>query len=190
MTASEFRRRLRHLPDAAGSRRVARYGFQHAAVLIPIVRLGDGYGFLFTKRTDRVETHKGQVSFPGGVIDQADADYIAAALREAEEEIDLPKESVSILGVLDDFATPTGFVITPVVGLIEELPPLTPNIEEVDEVFQVAVDFFVDQTHATSEVKRVEGIDREVWYYRTGSHTIWGATAAIIRSLLQTLQLL
>ena len=190
MAASDFRQRLFQSLAIAGSARVTRPGYQHSAVLVPIVNSEDGLSFLFTKRTETVETHKGQVSFPGGVIDRNDADIITTALREAEEEIGMPRQAVQIVGVLDDLATPTGFVITPVVGFIETLPPLTANVEEVDEVFQVPVDFFIERANATAGMRMIEGTQLEVWYYKTGSHTIWGATAAIIRSLLQRLQVL
>ncbi len=190
MNTVEFRQRLQRLPAATASTRITRDGFKHAAVLIPIVRIGDKDTLLFTRRTDRVETHKGQISFPGGVIDQTDTDVVDTALREAEEEIGISRDAVSVLGVLDDLETPTGFVITPVVGLIEKLPPLTPNTEEVEEIFQVGMEVFLDEAAVKTEVRPVGGIDRTIWYYTTGSHTIWGATAAIIRSLLRTMQLL
>ena len=190
MATADIPQRLFQSLAGSGSTRVTRPGYQHAGVLVPIVNSEDGLSFLFTKRTETVETHKGQVSFPGGVIDRNDANIIATALREAEEEIGMPREAVQIVGVLDDLATPTGFVITPVVGFVETLPTLTPNAEEVDEVFQVPLDFFIERANAAAELRMIEGIQLEVWYYKTGPHTIWGATAAIIRSLLQRLQLL
>lgn len=163
--------------------------YQRAAVLVPLIWQGGQFTFLFTKRTDSVETHKGQISFPGGVVDAGDVDDIHAALREAHEEIGLPPSSVEVVGVLDDVPTPTGFVITPVVSIIRKLPPLTPNSDEVSEVFEVPLAFFTDPTSGRTELREVGGKHYEVWFYEHAHHLIWGATAMIVRMLLKKLQL-
>ena len=164
-------------------------GYQRAGVLVPIVSIGGVYQFLFTKRTETVETHKGQVSFPGGVVDRRDRDIVETALREAWEEIGIRKEEVETIGVLDDLQTPTGFIITPIVGLITNPPTLSVNSLEVAEVFHIPVAFFADPANGRKEMRVIGGTQREVWYYETETHTIWGATAIIIRSLLATLQM-
>jgi 8-oxo-dGTP pyrophosphatase MutT (NUDIX family) len=165
-------------------------GFQRAGVLVPIVNSRGRYDFLFTKRTEHVETHKGQVSFPGGMVDQTDEGIVQTALREAREEVGISEQAIEIQGLLDDLATPTGFIITPVVGLIENLPPLAINTEEVAEAFRIPVGFFSDPKAGRRAVKEFRGEQREVWYYEYGAHTIWGATAIIVRSLLEKLSLL
>ena len=189
MDGATFRRLVRDSLHAGKSVQIPSHGLQRAGVLVPIVMTTNGCTFLFTKRTEHVETHKGQISFPGGVIDQADAGIVETALREAYEEIGLPREAVEVLGLLGDLATPTGFVITPVVGWVAALPPLAINTDEVDEVFQVPVQFFAEGGKGRMEPRNVQGRAHEVWYYDTGSHIIWGATAAIIRSLLQMVHL-
>ena len=162
-------------------------GFAHAAVLIPLVVRANAVELLLTKRTEKVETHKGQVSFPGGMADTTDTTLIVTALREADEEIGLPATHVEVLGLLDDMATPTGFVITPVVGIVAALPELHINADEVEEIFYVALEFFADPANGRTEVREFQGRSREVWFYDCGNHLVWGATAMIIRSLLQRL---
>lgn len=164
-------------------------GFRRAAVLVPVLPAGDGSGLLLTKRTDEVETHKGQISFPGGVTDQRDRDIVHTALRESEEELGIDPGGVEILGILDDLATPTGFVITPVVGLLSSLPVLKINPVEVAEAFVVPVAFFLDPANGHVEQRMFRGENREVWFYGSGDRLVWGATAMIIRSLLARLDL-
>ena len=175
---------------ATGTRKEVRIdGFHRAAVLVPIVRSTDTYELLFTKRTEVVETHKGQISFPGGMVDDHDPDVVHAALREAHEEVGIPNTAVETVGLLDDLPTPTGFVITPVVGIIDNLPQLRVNDIEVEEVFHMPLLFFADPANGRMELREFQGRKRDVWYYESGNHTIWGATAMIIRSLLEKIDL-
>lgn len=175
---------------ATGTRKEVKIdGFHRAAVLVPIVRSNDMYELLFTKRTEVVETHKGQISFPGGMVDDDDPDLAHAALREAYEEVGIPVTAVETVGLLDDLPTPTGFVITPVVGIIENPPQLRVNNIEVEEVFRMPLLFFADPENGRVELREFQGKKREVWYYESGKHVIWGATAMIIRSLLKKLDL-
>lgn len=165
-------------------------GYWRAGVLVPLVFAPTGIELLFTKRTDSVETHKGQVSFPGGMVDENDHDIIATALREANEEVGIHSDDVDVVGLLSDLATPTGFIITPVVAFLRPAVALTLNWVEVAEVFHVPLEFFADPRHGRRELRMVLGKEREVWHYDTGSHVIWGATAAIVRSLLTVLHLI
>ena len=162
-------------------------GFRRAGVLVPLILGAEGGDLLFTKRTDHVETHKGQISFPGGMADESDADIVHTALREAEEELGIGRDLVDIKGILDDLAVPSGFIITPVVGILGALPPLTPNPREVAEAFTVPLAFFCNPANGRSELKEYRGVRREVWFYEHGEHDIWGATAMIVRSLLLNL---
>lgn len=162
-------------------------GYVRAAVLLPLTPVGADYHMLLTRRTDHVETHKGQVAFPGGMKEEADGSMVDTALRETEEEIGISPAAIRIAGILDDLATPTGYVITPVVGLLTAVPPLVPNAAEVAEVFSAPLSFFADGRNARSERRRLHGKEYEVWSYSRGGHLIWGVTAAIIRSLLRTL---
>ena len=169
---------------------LAAEGFRRAGVLVPLI-LGAGRpDLLFTRRTDHVETHKGQISFPGGTVDEGDADIVHTALREAEEELGIGANLIDIRGILDDHAVPSGFIITPVVGILDALPLLTPNPQEVAEAFTVPFGFFCNPANGRSELREYRGGRREVWFYEHGGHIIWGATAMIVRSLLLTLGVL
>ncbi len=155
-----------------------------AGVLVPFFERHGQLHLLLTRRTDTVEHHKGQISFPGGAWDSGDVSATATALREAEEEIGLARDQVEIFGPIDDLATPTGFCITPVVGVIPHLPALQPHPHEVSEILYVPLTVFTDSANEEMfEVER-DGIRRRVYRYRFGSHEIWGATAAIIREFL------
>lgn len=187
--ANDLRTRLSELATRR-STRITIDGYHSAGVLVPIILACEPPALLFTKRTEFVETHKGQVSFPGGMMDHQDRDIVATALREAWEEVGIPGAAVKIAGTLDDLPTPTGFVITPVVGTIEQLPPLTVNKDEVADVFQVPLTFFSDPTNGRTEQREFRGKRHDVWYYQSGNHTIWGATAMIIRSLLKRLDMI
>lgn len=162
-------------------------GLARAAVLVPLLAAGAEPRLLFTRRTDTVETHKGQISFPGGVEDPGDGTPEATALREAEEEVGIVPGDVATLGRLDDFRTPTGFLVTPVVGLLSREPALRPNRDEVAEVFTVPLAFFLDPGNGWTERRTAQGRAYDVWFYRHGDNVIWGVTGGIIRSLVSAL---
>ncbi len=159
-----------------------------AGVLVPLFEKLGALHVLLSRRTESVEHHKGQVSFPGGVRERTDRTIIDTALRETEEEIGIQRPEVEILGLLDDFQTPSGFCITPVVGYLRSISPLRLNPKEVSEVFDVPLSFFLDNTNERVE-QRVRG-DRvaKVYFYRYEEYEIWGATAAMIRSFLLDLR--
>ena len=161
-----------------------------AAVLIALVRSereGD-YDLILTLRTETVEHHKGQVSFPGGAVDDADSDDIAAALREAEEEVGIPASDIRILGTMDTIVASKHFLITPVVGYLDQKPRLSLQPHEVAEAFTVPLSFFSDPANETTEMRLVERLLRKVYCYRYGGFTIWGITGMIIRQFVQLLE--
>ena len=189
ITSEEIRAKIGALGKRDDRERLSIEGFRQAGVLVPIILDTVTPELLFTKRTELVETHKGQISFPGGMTNPEDEDVVRTALREAEEEIGIPGSAVEIVGTLDDLPTPTGFVITPVVGVIKKLPRLSPNRDEVADIFQVPLSFFVDSRNGRAEIREFRGVRREIWFYQRGEHSIWGATAMIVRSLLKNLDL-
>ena len=143
---------------------------------------------LLTKRTSDVEHHKGQISFPGGSADAMDHDIVDTALREAEEEIGLPRDGIDILGMFDDYWTPSGFRITPVLGYLSELPLLERNAVEVEEILEVPVSFFLNRGNERVKKLRRGNEEIDVYFYTHGHNEIWGATAAMLRSFLHSLQ--
>ncbi len=156
-------------------------------MLLPLFHKKDTLHLLFTMRTETVEHHKGQISFPGGAVDEGDTDSATTALRESEEEISLHRSEVEVLGVLDDYNTPSGYAITPVVGYLRAIPTLTPSSHEVAEIFDVPLDFFLDRANERMIPVKRNGKWREVYFYNYGRYEIWGVTAAILRSFLSAL---
>lgn len=155
-----------------------------AAVLVPVLD-GAEPALLFTRRTEQLRHHAGQVAFPGGRIEAADADAVEAALRESEEEIGLPRSAVRPLGYLDCFETVSGFCVTPVVAQVAPGTPLRPQPDEVAEVFDVPLTFFLDPANLHTRRMDYRGRPRDVYEFRHGGHTIWGATAGILVNLLR-----
>lgn len=163
-------------------------GFTQASVLILLFPSSHGVSTILTKRTDLVDTHKGQISFPGGMADRTDKDFIHTALREAQEEIGLKLEDVEVLGALDDHAVPSQFLITPVVAYSPHRPSIQPNAVEVAEVFEVPLDFFNSDKDCWSEEREFRGAKHRIWFYSFEGKIIWGATAGMIRNLLSLLK--
>jgi 8-oxo-dGTP pyrophosphatase MutT (NUDIX family) len=161
------------------------HGLSRAAVLFPIIEDSGSAEILLTKRTDLVEHHKGQIAFPGGMMDPEDKDAEATALREAEEEIGLPPGLVRILGRTDDLITPTGFIITPVIAELIERPRIILNKREVEEAFYAPVSLFLNASQEKTSEREWQGKKETVFSYQFGEHRIWGVTAAIIRGFLR-----
>ena len=159
-----------------------------AAVLVPIVDRAGDPSLLFVKRTDRVGHHKGQIAFPGGVVDPDDASFLDAALRECEEEIALPRAAVEPLGVLDDSETvATQFVITPVVGVVRRPVAWQPDGHEIEKVIEVPFHLLADEGSFRVEHLERDGVTRPVYFFDYEGDTIWGATARILKHYLELL---
>ena len=162
-----------------------RPGLRSAGVLVPLLPQERGLRVLLIRRPTSLRTHAGQIALPGGARDDDDADLAATALREAHEEIGLDPERVEVLGQLDEVWTPSGFVMTPIVGWVEHPNELIPNATEVDELVTTSV-----------EELTAPGVFREeLWDYQEKSHrmvffdlaagTVWGATSRILFRFLQ-----
>jgi len=158
---------------------------QRAAVLVPIVVGGSSERLLLTRRTENLPTHPGQVAFPGGYIREPGEDAVAAALREAQEEIGLPPERVRVLGLLDDLPTHTDAVaVTPVVALIEDLPALRPQTNEVARIFTIPLAELGESGRWRSGIDRTDARERTVHYFDHDGETLWGLSARIVLGLL------
>ena len=167
-----------------------------AAVLVPLLPRPEGLHVLFTERSKELRAHAGQISFPGGRVDPVDPDVRAAALREAHEEVGLDAEHVEILGMLDDCPTfVTGFVITPVVGLIDPLAftaagryPWNPSPAEIAALLELPLADFRDPRNLRIEMREREGRMFELYWYTVQGQVVWGATARILSQLIQLAQ--
>lgn len=161
-----------------------------AAVLIPLYQEDGDWKLLFTRRTESVDVHAGQVSFPGGQIEASDGTVVAAALREAQEEIGLDPADVETLGQLNPLFTVTQFLVTPVVGVIPWPYPLALNPAEVVRTFGVPIEWLADPNHLEVQERQplMPGRNVPVYYFKEfEGETIWGVTARITVNLLQML---
>lgn len=155
---------------------------RQAAVLVPIVRRPEP-GLLLTQRSAKLRKHPGQVAFPGGAVDSTDASLIAAALREAQEEVAIPPESVEIIGMLPPVDSVTGFQVTPVVGVIPPNLHYHASVDEVSSVFEMplAEALRLGRYHPLDIHRR--GDSHRVWLSWYQHYFVWGMTAGIIREL-------
>jgi 8-oxo-dGTP pyrophosphatase MutT (NUDIX family) len=160
-----------------------------AAVLIPIYMLRDEFHIILTKRTDRVEHHKGEISFPGGARDPGDGDLTATALRESDEEIGLRPEHVEIVGRVDDFITVSQFHVTPYVGVIDAATSpyvWVPQEREVAEILEVPLGHLLDPANLVLEQRTLaDGRTAVMESFRWREHRVWGATARMLKNFLE-----
>ena len=187
MDIGELRARLKRAPptftvygdDGTEGREAASTA---AAVLIPVV-LHEELTVLFTQRTAHLKSHAGQVSFPGGRAEPGDASAEYTALREAEEEIGLRRERVELLGRLPDYRTRTGFRVSPVIGVVVPPLELAPDPREVESVFEVPLDFLLDERNRERRTREFQGLQVGYYVYEYQGHMIWGATAGMLVNL-------
>lgn len=202
LTPEALRGRFLHPPDWTPEHSVEKR-FENrlpaaAAVLVPLV-MRQELTLLLTERSTRLSTHSGQVAFPGGRTDDSDVDAVDTALREATEEIGLPRDHVEVLGTLPIYVTGTAYIITPVVALVKPGFVLQPNPDEVADVFEVPLRYLMNPAHHRRHEFEFDGVTRQ-WlsmpYVDRGSITegadakeryIWGATAGMLRNLYRFL---
>ncbi|HET7634626.1 MAG TPA: CoA pyrophosphatase [Burkholderiales bacterium] len=158
-----------------------------AAVLVPLINRQSGIQLLFTHRTSHLANHPGQISFPGGRVEGGDASREDAALREAEEEVGLPRAAVDVLGRLPDYEIPSGFRITPVVGWIAPPFVLALNPREVVEAFEAPLAHFLDPGNYQQRSYDYSGRHRDYLAVPYRGRFIWGATAGMLYSLCRAL---
>jgi 8-oxo-dGTP pyrophosphatase MutT (NUDIX family) len=158
-----------------------------AAVLIPITNR-DEPGVILTTRPDFLRSHAGQVAFPGGKVDDSDADEIAAALREAHEELAIPPHKVRVVGTTDVYYSGSGYRITPVVGIIPPDLDLIANPQEVEDWFEVPLSFLIDPANAVQKSANWNGFDRSYYDMNWQGRRIWGVTAGIIANFVRRLR--
>jgi 8-oxo-dGTP pyrophosphatase MutT (NUDIX family) len=173
----------RHIPDLLSDAAFARDGrATPAAVLIAITDVPEDPQVILTQRPRSMRDHPGQVAFPGGKIDPGE-DAITAALREAEEELALPREAVRVIGTSDVYHTGTGFIVTPVVGVVPPDLALRPDPVEVADWFQAPLSLLLDPASWTTNETFWRGATRRYLELDWQGYRIWGVTAAIIANL-------
>lgn len=173
-------------PELAAEVLASRSPLRPAAVLVPVVARPK-LTVLLTQRTDGMAHHAGQVAFPGGKMEPGDADPIATALREAEEEVGLDRRFVEPLGYLDAYRTGTGYRIFPVVALVRDGFDLTLDPREVADAFEVPLAFLMDEQNHRTHVRPWRGVDRRFYAMPFAQRYIWGATAGIMKNMHQRL---
>jgi 8-oxo-dGTP pyrophosphatase MutT (NUDIX family) len=169
-------------------RRLSQNETTPAAVLLLLYeKAGEPY-IVLTRRTEDVEHHKGEISFPGGAFDPQDGDLLTTALREAEEEIGVRPEDVQVLGRLDDMITITGFAVSPFVGLLPTPSyPFAVNALEVAELVEVPLPHLMDERNLEQDEDRLGNRWWPILAYHYGEHRIWGATARILKGFFDHL---
>lgn len=160
-----------------------------AAVLVPIVAHPGRPTVLLTKRTDHLRDHAGQVSFPGGRVEELDEDVVATALRETEEEIGLSRDYVEVVGQLANYETRTGFEVTPVVGVVTPGFELALDRFEVAEAFEVPLSFILDARNHQRQSRVWKSAERHFYVLPYEDYFIWGATAGMLVNLHERLAL-
>ncbi|HUU77451.1 MAG TPA: CoA pyrophosphatase [candidate division Zixibacteria bacterium] len=160
-------------------------GSKRGAVLIPIFeRKGELY-ILFTKRTEELPTHKGQISFPGGKKEEKDESLLGCALRETYEEIGLPADKFQILGELNQTkTTSSNFLLSAFVGKLSYPFELNVNKQEVQEILEVPLNEFLQEESWKKSILTLDGEKIEIWFFHYRNHIIWGATALLLRELI------
>jgi 8-oxo-dGTP pyrophosphatase MutT (NUDIX family) len=179
---------IRDLLNSRSRKAIEEHGasLRRAAVLIPLFKTASEYRILFTKRTDTVDAHKGQISFPGGKIEDEDVSPLETALREADEEIGLSRKDVTVLGQMDDARTlSSNYIVHPFVGLIPYPYDFKTSVQEVRELIEVPFQVFLSGDSAGENTPVVyEGVTYQSLAYYHRGEVIWGATARIMRNLV------
>ncbi|MEO1251668.1 MAG: CoA pyrophosphatase [Pseudomonadota bacterium] len=159
-----------------------------AAVLVPIIPRAAGATVLLTVRSSDMPSHPGQISFPGGKVEDQDRSREETALREAHEEVNIPPGAVDVVGRLGVHQGGLGFSVTPVVGIVDPNVEIAPCPREVDEVFETPIEFVADLSNHITEAREHKGVKYNMFAAPFGRFHIWGLTAGILRSLAETLQ--
>lgn len=154
-----------------------------AAVLVPLIDHPTGLTVLLTERSADLPDHPGQISFPGGRLEDSDEGAVAAALREAAEEIGLPASSVEVIGYLPAHMTLTGFAVTPVVAIVTPDFEFRLDAREVSQLIEIPLSFLLDTKHREFEEREVAGRRVRLPVFNHGGHRVWGATAIMLAEL-------
>lgn len=158
-----------------------------AAVLIPIIDRTAGPTVLFTLRSPDLPSHAGQISFPGGRVEEGDENRVSTALRETQEEVGIPPERVEIAGELGVHYGGQGYAVTPVIGIIHPSAKFDPHPAEVHDIFEVPLGFLADEANHIVETRSFAGEEYRMFAVPYKDWHIWGLTAGIVHTLMQVL---
>ncbi len=178
-----FRSFKKHLKTSLSEREIKVLDFpeyRKASVIILFLEKNGAPHVLLTRRTDRVSTHKGQISFPGGGFDSTDRDFLDTALRETMEEVGITPDKIEILGEFDEYMSISGFHVHVFVGALNSLQTYNFNRDEIDEVLEVPFTLFCGDKYSRYDKINFNGMDYEIYYYNYMNNTIWGMTARIL----------
>ena len=184
----EIKEHIRNCLASLKPRRLTNGFAREAAVLIPVIAWEGKHHFLLTRRTEEVQTHKGQISFPGGMREDGEP-LVKTALRETFEEVGIPEDRIEILGRFHDYISITKYRVAPFAGFISQPYTLNPQASEVAEVLQVPFRIFQDSSLLRIEKRTFMDGEEDVYYYSHGAHEVWGLTARIIKDFLDALNL-
>lgn len=159
---------------------------RRACVLIPLIRSNGGWSILFTRRAENLAAHSGQISFPGGSVEEGES-LEAAAIREADEEVGIPPRHVEIIGRLDDLVTHSGFLVAPFAAVIHEPVEYVMQESEVVEVFEVPLEALMDLANPEVRYVPFRGTDYPAYFYHYGPYEIWGLTGRMLKALVDLL---
>jgi 8-oxo-dGTP pyrophosphatase MutT (NUDIX family) len=184
-----FRETVMRILEARNPRHETPPGYRRAAVLLPLYETPAGPWLVLTKRTDRVPTHKGQISFPGGGFHETDGDLLTTALRESAEEIGLRAQDVAVAGVLDDAATAaSAHVVRPFVGFIPHPYPFRLDTFEIETLIHLPLGPLLAENRFREEIWDQGGHPHPVFFYDHGGQTIWGLTARILKQFVEIIR--
>jgi 8-oxo-dGTP pyrophosphatase MutT (NUDIX family) len=181
-----FEQRLVEALSARPKNRLTAEGLISAAVLVPLFEKNGTPHILLTKRSDQVEHHRGEISFPGGKLDPTDPDEEYCALRETSEEVGIKTEDIRVIGELDDFYTvATRFHVSPFVGVVPYPYEFRTSQREIAGLLAVPLEVFFDPGLRSEDIWIMRGEAIEVISYRWNGHNIWGATARILKHMVE-----
>ncbi len=188
MTPMEMKDHIRNCLASLKPRDLTNGFTREAAVLMPVFEWEHEYHFLLTRRTEEVQTHKGQISFPGGMREGTE-ELVQTALRETHEEVGIEADKIEILGRFHDYISITEYRVRPFAGFISKPFTTLPQMHEVAEILQVPFRIFLDPGRLRVEKSPYVEREQNVYFYSYGTHQIWGLTARIIKDFLEALNL-
>jgi 8-oxo-dGTP pyrophosphatase MutT (NUDIX family) len=177
---SEIKEKINKLKTSSTEEIIASDSLIPASILIPLYEKNDITYLLFTKRTDKVRHHKGQICFPGGKFDFGDNDLKTTALRETYEEIGIKEQDITLLGKINNMVTITNFIVSPFVGSFPYPYNFIISQDEIEEIIEVPLYHFLDKKNFKEEAREINEIQYPIYYYYFNNHVIWGVTGKIL----------